>query len=552
MATIAKRLLGRKVFIAFMLFLVVMLALVCASFLNMSATALTSMLPYDRIELPKDQTLFRVVDGKVVIGGIASMSVIIITVFAPLMGWLYLKKEVAVWKCSILAIVICLFSVIVGLYYPVAFPANMELLGIHFTAQGMWMTLLSIYVLVAAGVPVWILLQSRDFINVHILYIGMITLIVAIIVAGFRGAGVADPIPALNIAEGEKAMNGPFWPMLFIVIACGAVSGFHSLCAGGTTSKQLTSEVAARRIGYYGMLLESFLAICVIAALMIGTSKMNYIADVHPKLLGLKAESNAVLGFAIAVGSVVKKAFGVPIAAGALAGMILLEGFLVTTLDAAVRLTRYLLEEVWRALFGKYDVFASTVRPKVTLSDKDRNAMVADGLPVVPEVVGKADEFAGPPIATSGIFRSILCLMRHYWFNSGLAVVITLAFALTGGVTALWGIFATANQLLAAMVLLLASLWLLKQGQKRWFAFVPAVGMLATTIASLILLLRTYLTHPAKYATLLTADIVMLVLTAYLLIFGTKKAIDMIRSNANVRISAAAVPVDSRSPESMK
>lgn len=526
MAAIARRLLGTKVFLAMMFFLVVMLALVCAAFLNLSAAALTSMLPFERIELPRDQTLFRVVDSptgsKVVIGGIASMSVIVITLIAPLVGWMYIKKQIAVWKCSLTAIAICIVSILFGILRPVAFPAETHLLGLTLTAERMWIVLLSIYVLVAAGVPVWIFLQSRDFINVHILYVGLTALFITLLVAGVRGAGVADPIPAFNIAEGTRAL-GPFWPMMFIVIACGAVSGFHSLCAGGTTSKQLTSEPAARRIGFFGMILESFLAVAIIGALMIGAGRMNYLADVHPLIVGAKGQSNAVLGFAMAVGTAGKMAFGVPIAVGALAGMILLEGFLVTTLDTAIRLTRYLLEEIWTTLFGHYDVFAA---PLLTAAGTaggigDNTPSKADGLSAAPVP-------PAAPVPTSGLFNRFLRLLRHYWINSALAVALTLAFALTGGVKALWGIFATANQLLAAFVLLLASLWLLRQGRRTWFAFIPALLMLVTTLASLILLLRDYLKAPAKFATLLTADIVIMALTLYLLITGVRASIGMI------------------------
>ena len=179
------------------------------------------------------------------------------------------------------AVLICGVSITVGVFYPVRLNPTV------------WKLLLSGYVLIAAGVPVWILLQSRDFINVHILYVGMVALVVTLVVAGLRGAGVTDlnpqavAIPKFNIEEGTQAL-GFFWPGLFIVIACGAVSGFHSLCAGGTTCKQITTEKAARQIGYYGMLLESFLAVCVIGVLMIGAAKADYIRDVHPvKLLGL-------------------------------------------------------------------------------------------------------------------------------------------------------------------------------------------------------------------------------------------------------------------------
>ena len=529
-ATIARRILGKDVFIAFTIMLVVMLALVCAAFLNASATALTSMLPFSRIDLPKDQTLFRVVGEKVVIGGIASMSVIVITVVAPVLGWCYIKKKVSVWKCSLLAIGICTASIATGIFFPIHFPEKMQILGLSLTGPGLWKLILSGYVLLAAGVPVWIFLQSRDFINVHILYVGMAMLLLTLIVAGARGAGVEDPIPAINFAQGAAA-KGPPWPMLFILIACGAVSGFHSLCAGGTTCKQIKSEPAARRIGYYGMLLESFLAVCIIAVLMVGTSRSHYITDVHPSLLGLSGKANPILGFAMAVGNAGRLAWGVPVAVGALAGMVLLEGFLITTLDTAIRLTRYLLEEVWRTLFDGFDVFSAPVAQGEVQAQWPAGERVpagSDGIPVAPDL-SESPPAATPPRTTTGLFRAVLMLMRAYWFNSGIAVVLMLGFALGGGVGALWGIFATSNQLLAALVLSLASLWLLRKGKRFMFALIPAVAMLVTTSAALILLLRKYSSSEQFNGTLLAADLVIMLITGYLLIAGIREAARFLR-----------------------
>jgi len=522
-ATITRRLLGRDAFIALTILLILMLALVCAAFLNASAIALTSMVPFDRLDLSPTQTLFRVVavDGvdKVVIGGIASMSVVCITAVAPLIGFLYLKKKVAVWKCSVLAILICGVSITVGLFVPVSFDPII------------WKFLLSGYVLVAAGVPVWIFLQSRDFINVHILYVGMAALLVTLVVAGFGGFGgepISDPLPAVNIDEGTQAL-GWFWPTMFIVIACGAVSGFHSLCAGGTTCKQLTNERATRQIGYYGMLLEAFLAVCVISVLMIGASKADYLRDVHPSLAGLTTQKNYVLGFAMAVGNAAKYAFGVRAAVGALAGMILLEGFLVTTLDTAIRLTRYLLEEIWRTLFGKYDVFAEPVGKKDTQDwgDGEQVPVGGEGIPIVPP-----DGIDAEPVGTTpatGLLGGLLRLLRHYWVNSAIAVGLMLAFALTGGQAALWKVFATSNQLLAAMVLSLASLWLLRQGRRFFFAFIPAVAMLITTATNLVIMLFTFLKAPRANLTLLIADIVIMVITTYLFVAGIRAAVRFLR-----------------------
>ncbi len=528
-ATITRRILGKDAFVAMTLFLVVLLALVCAAFLNFSATALTSMLPFDRLELRLDQSVFRVEGGKVVIGGIASMSVIIITAVAPLLGWLYLKKRLPVWICSLLAIAICAVSITVGLFHPVAFPQQTELFGLSIAGTQIWILILSAYVLVAAGLPVWVFLQSRDFINVHILYVGMAVLLVTLLVGGVRGGLPDEPLEAVNIQQGAEVL-GPFWPGMFIVIACGAVSGFHSLCAGGTTCKQLTSERAARRIGYNGMLLESFLAVCVIAALMLGAGKMDYIADVHPELLSIEGTSNAVLGFAMALGNAGKLAFGAPIAVGALAGMVLLEGFLVTTLDTAIRLTRYLIEEIWRTFFGQYDVYAPPVAAQEAgdWGRGDATPAGAEGLPIAPPGAPSESEPAFPK-ATTGPLRAFLKLTRQYWFNSGLAVALTLAFALSGGQRALWDIFATSNQLLAAMVLSLAALWLLRNGRRFWFALIPAIFMLATTAANLILLMRKYSAEQTRNITLLAADILVTAITVYLLIVGIRHAVGLVR-----------------------
>jgi carbon starvation protein len=509
LATIARRVLGPEAFVAVALFIALVLALVCAAFLNASAAALTSKLPFDRIEMARDQGLFRTISTdageQVVIGGIASMSVVCITAMAPLLGWLYIRRKVRPWVCSILAVGICAVSVTIGLFFPIS------LAPMH------WKLLLSAYVLLAAGVPVWIFLQSRDFINVHILYVGMGALLATLLVGGLRGSGSGDPLPMWNAAQGSQSL-GLFWPFLFITIACGAVSGFHSLCAGGTTCKQISSERDARRVGYNAMLLESFLAVCVIAVLILGATRSGYLADVHPKLVGARTGSNWILGFAMAVGNAGQMAWGVPVYVGALAGMVLLEGFLVTTLDTAIRLTRYLLEETWRTTLGRFDVFAEPVSPL----DAEETSQRPTGAGGIPAAVEDADQAKAGPIATRGALRGLLVLMRQYWFNSALAVGLMLVFALSGGQAALWPIFAASNQLLAAMGLGLAALWLYARGRKYWFALIPAVIMLATTVVALVIMLGKFIRGGLGKLPLTIAASLFLVLTAYLLLCGVR------------------------------
>ncbi len=500
-AVTARRLLGRGPFIAMMLLLIIMLALVCATFLNLSAAALTSMVDNSRLHI-QSGGLLRIQDGKVVIGGIASMSVIIITAAAPLIGYMYIKRRIAVWKCSLLATVICGVSILIGLYLPISLPAASQIGPFAVKGIHVWMLLLSAYCLVAAGIPVWIFLQSRDFVNVHMLYVGLGLVMLALIVGSIRVAGgyvpaPADPIKPFAIAEGAAQMHSWLWPGLFTLVACGAISGFHSLCAGGTTCKQLKSESSARTVGYFGMILESLLAVAVICLIILAAGKSGYLQDAHPNLVGSKAMANPPLAFAMTVGNAGQMAFGISPAIGALAGMILLEGFLITTLDAAVRLTRYLIEEVWRTLLLK-------------------EHLAADG--------------------TSSHIGKLPSLLGHYWFNSGLAVLLMLGFAFSSGIMALWPLFAASNQLLAAMVLSLAALWLLKSGRRVWFVVVPAIFMLITTIASLIMQLMGYISAARKIGnlgqvfanltsiTLLVANTAILILTAYLLVEGIRAA----------------------------
>ncbi len=263
-------------------------------------------------------------------------------------------------------------------------------------------------------------------------------------------------MPSFNLGEGVKSL-GLIWPMMFITIACGAISGFHSLVAGGTTGKQLANECHARRVGFNAMLLESLLAVCVLLALATGLSFADYKSIVWPDAPGLK--SNPILGFSLAAGHLFERGLGIPVALGTVFGILLVEGFVITTLDAAVRLNRYLFEELWSIIF--------TDPPRV---------------------------------------------LRHYWFNSGLSVILMWLLAYSNAFSALWPIFGTANQLLAALGLLTVSAWLLLRGRRYSFALLPAVFMIGTTLASLVILLSSYVRK--GNAILAVTDVLMLVLAA--------------------------------------
>jgi carbon starvation protein len=461
---IAGKTLGRTGMFLFLLFTLFMIFLVTSAFLSMTAISLTSMWPLTKLSLGPNQTLLttRVVDGQLmgVIGGIASTSVIIITMFAPVLGLLIYKRGMKTIIGYALAALICAFSIYIGFHYPVTLSSTV------------WMIIISIYVLFAAGVPVWLILQPRDFTNVQILYGGMVALIASIILAGFSGLSIS--FPNLSLEAGMEHL-GLVWPMLIITIACGAISGFHSLVASGTSSKQVASEVSARRVGYGGMILEGTLATLVLLTI---ASSLNY--NDYLNIVWSETGSNPVLAFALAVGGIINNSLGIPISVGAIFGILLIEGFVVTTLDSAVRLNRYLFEEFWSLLFK--DV---------------------------------------PP------------LMKKFWFNSGLSVIIMFLLAYFNAFKLIWPLFGSANQLMAALALIAVSVWLYHRGRKNWYTLTPAVFMIVTTIASLIyLLIDKYL--PAKAIILIGADIILLILSLGVITLSIKAMFTLRRASQQI------------------
>jgi carbon starvation protein len=426
-----------------------MVGLVTSSFLIASATSLTSMWPLEKLGLDSGQTLLKTLtlpDGIVMgkIGGIASTSVIIITLFSPLLGYLLYKRNLSEKIAYPLATLICVFSVMGGLYFPVTLDLDT------------WMILLSIYVLFAAATPVWVILQPRDFINVQILYAGIFLLVISLIRVGFSGMPLQAPL--MNTEQGVQRL-GVVWPMLFVTIACGAISGFHGLVASGTTSKQIKNESQAKTIGYIGMLGESTLGVCVTLAIAAGLSFADYQAIVWPTDPGVR--SNPILGFSLGAANVFHRGLGIPIPMGVIFGILLVEGFVITTLDVAVRLNRYLMEELWRILFS----------PK-----------------------GKPPKW-----------------LMHPWLNAGIAVFVMWFVAYKNAFNAVWPIFGTANQLLAALSLIAVSIWFLRAGRKIWYTLIPAVLITVTTIASLGVLLQNY--WKAGNWILVTADLSLFVLS---------------------------------------
>jgi carbon starvation protein len=456
-AHIAKKTLGNTGFALFLSFAILLIMLVNAAFLQLTAIALTSTYPISKLGLPPDQTLLKttIVKGELYgkIGGIASTSVVIITIFAPLVGYLLYKKHIKTYIASLIALSIVLISVMIGLKFPVSLNPQV------------WMVIILVYSFIASWIPVWIILQPRDFANVHFLYIGLAMMVLGLIGSGF--AGIKIQAPAFNINSLSMEALGPIWPFLFVTIACGAVSGAHSLIATGTTSKQLSNEKYAHLIGYGAMLLESLLGISVLLVMLSAVDFEHYKELVWPVENGHLKQGNAPLAFAVSVGKTLNNGLGIPIYFGTIFGILMLEGFLITTIDTLFRLMRYFFEELWNVLFVKKPAF-----------------------------------------------------LESRMFNVLLGIILTAILSFTNGYQKIWPIFGSANQLLAALTLVAVTAWFAQKSIKAYFAAIPAGFMIITTMASLSILLKRYI--ESRNLTLTITDILLLSLASGVIVLTFK------------------------------
>lgn len=323
---------------------------------------------------------------------------------ALLTGYLLYRGEKWQIPATVLGLGLLVGAMILGNIFPVD-------LG-RWSLQ-IWMVVLLLYCLVASVTPVHILLQPRDYLSAFLLFIGL--------ALGYSGLVASHPTVNVPAFLGWKGSPGPqewprpLWPILFVTVACGAISGFHSLIASGTTSKQLASERYARRIGYGGMVAEGLVAALALLVVASGLSG-------HSGLMETLSEGGGpIAAFGDGFSAVTK-----PFLAGfgGLVAITILNAFILTTLDSATRITRYLTQE----LFGI------------------RNRIAATFLPVV----------CAGWLAWGGKWRKI------------------------------WPVFGASNQLVAALALIVITMWLLSQRKPIRYTLYPGIFMLATTIGSLI------------------------------------------------------------------
>ena len=398
---IIKQSMGTKAKKLFIIFALLVLILVIASFVNVVAgTFFSAAGSFGFVKNPNgNQT--------------TAMISLLFIVLAIVYGILTNKCGLKTLPATIIGIVGIVLVTIIGLNFGFAM------------SRTAWIVFIGIYIAVASLVPVWILLQPRDYLSSFLLY-AMIALALVGIVSSPITGNATFTIPAFT---GWKTGLGTMFPALFITVACGACSGFHSLISTGTSSKQLDNEKNAKAIGYGSMLIES--ALGIISLIAVGMVFEKYKAG------GFGSPSAAFgAGLATLFGAEGSGAYNTIYALLTLAVSV----FALTSLDTGTRLSRFMFSELFL---------------------KDEEATWKDA---------------------TGIRK----LLAHPLFGTTLMVVIG---CVLGGLklSAIWGLFGAANQLLAGIALMAVAAWLGNAGKNNKMFFIPMIFMLAATLTSLIL-----------------------------------------------------------------
>ena len=398
---------GKRAHKLFLIFALLVLVLVVASFVNVVAGTFMS-------------ENVGITTGTVTGNETTAMVSMLFIVLAIVYGLLTNKAGLKTGPATVIGIVCILAFLFLGLEVGLA------------ASRTFWIVFIGAYIAVASLVPVWILLQPRDYLSSFLLYGMMVVAIIGIFVCSF-GSRVAFDLPAFT---GWKTAIGPMFPALFITVACGACSGFHSLVASGTTSKQLANESHAKPIGYGAMLIESALA--VISLIAVGMVASKYIA-LNDKGLFAFSGSPAVAfadGIATMFAPEGTSLYGVIYALLTLAVSV----FALTSLDTATRLSRFMFSELF-------------------LKEGETSWKDAKG------------------------FRKFLCHPL-----TGTLVMVVIGCVLGGmKLSAIWALFGAANQLLAGLALMAVATWLGEVGKNNKMFIIPMIFMLCATLTSLVM-----------------------------------------------------------------
>ena len=369
------------------------------------------------------------------------------------LGWFIYYRNTDLAVSSIIAVAGVILSIYFGFQFPVELPEN-GVIGL--SPLIFWFVILMIYAAVASVLPVNILLQPRDYLSTYILFGSMALAVLALL-------WIHPELHTPAYRGGFSEEQGPVWPMLFVLVACGAVSGFHSLVAGGTTSKQLAVESQGKSIAYGGMLTEG--AVAVVTVLLV-SGGLYWVAPasggIDMNTLGFRETLQSggwILAYGHGFGNLVHQML--PFLSFTFASMIAvlaLNTFVLTTLDSAVRITRFIVQE--------------SVGQRIVL-------------------------FKNKYICT------VLVVFFSYLIGS------------TDGWQKIWPIFGATNQLIAAVALFVIATWLMVMGKPTKFALYPAIFMIVTTIGALVWQSYRFYSQPEPNIFLGTAAVFLIILAFF-------------------------------------
>lgn len=364
-----------------------------------------------------------------------------LVVIALVAGWLLYVKRKPLAPVALLGFAALLALIWLGYRYPTLGIADAG----RWPARATWVWILLAYAYLASVLPVWLLLQARDFLN-SLLLIGGIGLMYV----GFFVQGPDFDAPALNPAPQGAP---PLLPFVFITVACGAASGFHALVASGTSARQLDRETDARPIGYGGMIAESLLGLLAVLACTTTLGGREAWAKVYVNWAAVQ-DLGAKLGVFIRGAGSFVSVLGVPEDLAVTLVAMVVVSFALTTLDSATRLLRFNIEEIGAAL-GRWPA----LRPFARLL---------------------GNRYLATLIACAAI-----AFLAFYEIEAG-------GTRRPAGL-ALWTLFGGTNQLIAGLTLLTGAVYLRQRGRNAWPLLLPAAGMIGLTLFALGLQVRSFL-----------------------------------------------------------
>ncbi len=375
---------------------------------------------------------------------------------ALLIGLAVYKLRWNLTAVTVVGVVALYALIVVGDAVPVVLPD--PILGM--SPGTFWIVALFVYAGIASLLPVWLLLQPRDYINGVQLFIGLATLFVGTLIAGlFFGNGFVAPAINAGVPEGTPSI----WPLLFVTIACGAISGFHGAVASGTTSKQLDKEPDARFVGYFGAVGEGLLALGAILATTAGIQSVARWEEVYSAF-----NEGGVNAFVEGGGNIIEMGLGLPqsLSATVLATMAVL--FAATTMDTGVRLLRFVFQEAAEVIGFKMSNVIGTL--------------------------------------------AVLAVCMALVFSQGVDG--------SGGL-AIWPLFGTTNQLLASLTLIIVSIMLIRKRRNYLVALIPLVLVFIAAFWAAIVQVGTFWNGGQETNwLLLILDVIIIVATIWVGIEG--------------------------------